>query len=245
MKKTILTIVLLFSVLVRAQENYKYIIVPSQFSFFKEADKYGLNSLTKSFFETEGFTVFYDSDKLPIDVLNARCNALYANVIENNKMFTTNLNIEVKDCANKTVMLSMLGSSREKDYKTAYTVALREALNSLKGKTKVIKKSDVLMVDTEEVAVESKESFVGIIDPVDLIDSNKTTLYALPTENGFRLVDKVPNIIFELKKTSVENLFLAERGIIDSGIFYKKDNIWYFEFYKRGKLSSETVEVKF
>lgn len=245
MKKTLLIIIVLFSIFIQAQENYKYIIIPSQFSFFKEADKYGLNTLTKSFFEAEGFTVFYDSDELPIDILNARCNALYANVIESNKMFTTNLSVEVKDCANKAVAISMLGSSREKDFKTAYTVALRDALTSLKGKTKINKVATDLMVDTKEITSEGNENFVGVIDPVDLIDSNKTTLYALPTETGFRLVDRIPNIIFELKKTSVENLFLAERGIIDSGIFYKKDNVWYFEFYKRGKLSSETVEVKF
>jgi preprotein translocase subunit SecD len=242
MKKTVLTIIVLFSIFIQAQENYKYVIIPSQFSFFKEADKYGLNSLTKSFFETEGFTVYYDTDKLPNEILNARCNALHVEVTENNKMFTTNLSVQVKDCTNKTVALSLLGSSRDKDFQLANTSALRDALTSLKGKLKFkINENSV----KQTVAVEDKESFVGEIDEQDMVVSNKNLLYALPTATGFKLVDNTPNIIFELKRTSVENMFLAERGIIDSGIFYKTGDVWYFEFYKRGKLSSETVEVKF
>ncbi|MDP5097113.1 MAG: hypothetical protein NWP90_05435, partial [Flavobacterium sp.] len=55
MKKIILIITFFLSSISFAQESYKYIIIPSQFSFFKEANKYGLNELTKSFFEKEGF----------------------------------------------------------------------------------------------------------------------------------------------------------------------------------------------
>ena len=48
MKKIILIVTILFSTILIAQENYKYIVIPSQFPFFKGANKFNLNSLSKS-----------------------------------------------------------------------------------------------------------------------------------------------------------------------------------------------------
>ena len=89
MKKNILIIAMFLSSISFAQENYKYIIVPAQFSFLKEVNKYGLNELSKSFFQSEGFEVYYDNDKLPEELAKNRCMALYANALESNNMFVT------------------------------------------------------------------------------------------------------------------------------------------------------------
>ena len=102
-----------------AQESYKYIIIPSQFSFFTEPNKYGLNELTKAFFQSEGFEVYYDNDKFPDELFKNRCLALFVDVTENNGIFTTKVNFEFKDCYNKVVLISDQGTSREKDYQKA------------------------------------------------------------------------------------------------------------------------------
>lgn len=243
MRKIILIVTILFSTILIAQENYKYVIIPSQFSFFKEANKYNLNTLTKSYFESEGFTVFFDSDQLSDEISKNRCLALYANAVENNSMFLTRLTVVVKDCKNNVLVTSEEGSSREKDYDRAYNQALRAALTSLKGKLKI--KLDKDFIDNVEIPEKPSVLDSLIPDSKEIIEGNKNLLYALPTETGYKLVNAIPNVIFELQKTTIENLYLAERGMMDNGIFYKKENNWVYEFYKKGKLVIETVEVKF
>ena len=73
---------------------------------------------------------------------------------------------------------------------------------------------------------------------------NETSLYAIPIQNGFKLVDAVPNVIFELLATSMENVYSAKKGNA-TGTFLKKNNEWYFEYYQNEMLVSEKVNVKF
>ena len=47
----------------------------------------------KSFFETEGFQVYYTTDNLPKEIANNRCNALFADVVENNSLFVSKLEV--------------------------------------------------------------------------------------------------------------------------------------------------------
>ena len=243
MKKMTFIVAIVFSLLTQAQEKYKYVVVPEQFSFFKEANKYNLNSLTKSFFESEGFTVFYDTDDLPEELLKNRCFALYVNVVENNSMFITKNTVEVKDCKNKVLATSIEGTSREKDFDRAYNQALRTALTSLKGKLNLTTENLVASSKVEQ-ALEKPKVLEDLI-PVGKELGNKNLLYALPTNIGFKLVNAIPNVIFKLQKTSIDNLYLAERGMMDNGLFYKKGESWFYEYYKNDKLIIEKIEVKF
>jgi hypothetical protein len=243
MKKMTFIVAIVFSLLTQAQEKYKYVVVPEQFSFFKEANKYNLNSLTKSFFESEGFTVFYDTDDLPEELLKNRCFALYVNVVENNSMFITKNTVEVKDCKNKVLATSIEGTSREKDFDRAYNQALRTALTSLKGKLNLTSENVVASSRVEQVL--EKPKVLEDLIPVGKELENKNLLYALPTNIGFKLVNAIPNVIFKLQKTSIDNLYLAERGMMDNGLFYKKGESWFYEYYKNDKLIIEKIEVKF
>ncbi|NHN26044.1 hypothetical protein FIA58_010190 [Flavobacterium jejuense] len=244
MRKIVLILIIVFSLFSQAQEKYKYVVVPGQFSFFKEPNKYNLNSLTKSFFETEGFVVFYDTENLPNELLKNRCLALYVNVLENNSMFMTKITVNVKDCKNEVLVISEEGSSREKDYDKAYNQTLRTALTSLKGKLNFKTSENLTGLVDQQIVPEKKGALEDLI-PVSKEIGNKSALYALPTETGFKLVNAIPNVIFELQKTSIDNLFLGERGMMDNGIFYKKDESWFYEYYKKDKLIIEKVDVKF
>ncbi|RAK22778.1 hypothetical protein B0I03_104304 [Flavobacterium aquaticum] len=241
MKKVVLIIGLFLSFVSVAQESYKYIIIPSQFSFFTEPNKFGLNELSKSFFQSEGFEVYYDNEKLPDELSKNRCLALYANALENNNMFVTKIHFELKDCTNNVLLKSELGTSREKQYKLAYTQTFREALSSLKGKIN-FKKADV--IQNVEVVETPKE--VVEVSKNEIITSNEATntLFAIPTANGYKLVNDKPETIFVLKKTSAENVFLAHKDS-RSGVLMKKTSGWFFEYYEGDKLFSENVEVKF
>src|SRR5690606_10007304 len=110
--------------------QYKYIIVPSKLDAQKKAGQFGLNNLTKMFLEKNGYTVYYDTDILPLDVSGESCNKAYLNVFEDNSFRKTKLRVEIKDCRNAVLFVSDYGESTEKDNHVAYNFALRSAFKS-------------------------------------------------------------------------------------------------------------------
>jgi len=116
-----------------AQESinhYKYVIVPTKYSFFDEADKYQINSLTKFLFNKYGYTAFFPDDKLPQELEKNSCLALYVDVVEFKALFKTKLRIDLDDCGGKLVMSSKVGETREKQFDKAYNLALRDAFET-------------------------------------------------------------------------------------------------------------------
>jgi hypothetical protein len=111
--------------------NYKYVVVPEKFNFLKQKDQYSLNSLTKGLLEYKGFTVYFDNAELPGEVANNKCLALSADVLEKSGMFSTTITLVLKDCKGNIVFKSKEGTSREKEFKIAYNMALRDAFTSL------------------------------------------------------------------------------------------------------------------
>lgn len=233
MKKLVLLIVLLVNCLSFAQESYKYAIIPKKFNFFKEENKYDLNVITKSFFENQGFEVYFNSDILPDELSENRCASIYVDAFEESSLFLTKVYFEVKDCSNNILIKSELGTSREKDYKKAFNEAFGKALNSIKNKLD-FKRSDsnkdMVLKSGKEVVFKSKEL--------------QYSLFAIPTSTGYKLVNEKPETVFLLYKTSDNFVFLAIKGEI-RGVFIKKNDQWLFEHYEGENLISEVVDVKF
>lgn len=233
MKKLVLLIVLLVNCLSFAQESYKYAIIPKKFNFFKEENKYDLNVITKSFFENQGFEVYFNSDILPDELSENRCASIYVDAFEESSLFLTKVYFEVKDCSNNILIKSELGTSREKDYKKAFNEAFGKALNSIKNKL-YFKRSDsnkdMVLKSEKEVVFKSKEL--------------QYSLFAIPTSTGYKLVNEKPETVFLLYKTSDNFVFLAIKGEI-KGVFIKKNDQWLFEHYEGENLISEVVDVKF
>ena len=237
MKKVVLLFVLFVYSFSFAQENYNYIILPKKFSIFKEENKYSLNAISKSFFEREGFQVFYESDEFPEDLAKNRCLALFVDVTENNGIFTTKVNFEFKDCYNKVVLVSDQGTSREKDYQKAYMEAFRGALNSTKGFLKI-----------KNTTIKSSEKANEVVESVPSKKTNAiintSELKAVATDTGYNLVDYSGHTVFYLYSTSLDTVFLAGKEIY-KGVLLKKNNGWFFEYDFDGKVYSEKVEVRF
>ena len=241
MKKIALLLLLVSYTFSFAQEKYKYIIVPKKFEFFKEENKYNTSYITKSFFEKEGFQVFYDTDYFPDELAKNRCLALFVNAIENNSLLNTKINFEIKDCFNKVVYVSNQGESREKELKTAYTLAFRQALSSMSGmlnfKSSQIKKETLPIIEADKIVAKD-------IKVVNKTGVNSNQLFAIPTESGYKIVDSAPKTIMIIHKTSHSDVFIAEKDDC-IGVFLKKINGWFFEYYQKEILVSEKVEVKF
>lgn len=237
--------------------NYKYVLVPEKFSFLKEQDQYRLNTLTKFLLTEKGFEAYYDNFELPTAIANNKCDALHAEVLEKNGMFTTNLTLLLKDCKGNIIFKSKQGKSREKEYKTSYNLALRDAFTSLDevkyAYNGTVNADQQIATTTTAVAapvvatatVPVSAAVIATVKPV-VAESNQPagTLYAQPTVNGYQLIDTTPKKVLTLWRTSVQDYFIADNGTAN-GIVLKKSGEWFFEYYKDSKLMAEKLLIKF
>ncbi len=236
MKKYFILIALLSTFIGFSQtiNDYKYAIVPSKFSFLKEKDAYRLNNLTKLFMEKYGFVTYYDTDSLPVELANQNCNKVYLDVLSKGNMFTTKLTIVIKDCQNKILFTSVEGKSREKEYKVAYTQALREAFASFAELNyKYEEKTNHANDNNNNENLNENKSI-----------NNPIILFAQPITNGFQLIDNTPSVVMKIYNTSVKDCYIATKASI-TGILVSKEGKWFFEYYENEKLISELIEVKF
>ena len=242
--------------------DYKYVIVPRQYDFLKGTDKYQLNSLTKFLLEKENFNVFFNDDRFPDDLYKDRCSAIYANVTEHKSMFKTKLLVELKDCNNNVLFVTREGSSKEKDYVKAYHGALRDAFQSFKAikynYEPTLTKQEVVEVTPveEQIATKAiskeviKEEVAAIkeeIKPMDespVIKKSKTSniLYAQITDNGFQLMDKTPMVVYKIKRTGLNNVYLVDGK---NAIIYKNGESWMLEYYQNNTLKQDVLNIKF
>jgi len=134
MKKLLTGIFLFGFVLMSSAQdlnNYKYIIVPETFSFTDGVDQYRLNSLTKFLFEKNGFNTVMKTEDKPVDLKNDPCLGLNTNITDNSNLFVTKLTLQLIDCGGNVVFETKEGSTRAKDFKTAYHEALRDAFSTV------------------------------------------------------------------------------------------------------------------
>jgi hypothetical protein len=112
--------------------NYKYIIVPTKFEAFKNENQYQTSTLIKYHLVENGFTAVYDND-MPADLVANRCLGLLLNLKDDSSMFTTKVTLTLKDCLSNVVYTTVEGVSKEKDYKSAFSEAIKECFQSLSG----------------------------------------------------------------------------------------------------------------
>lgn len=229
--------------------NYQYAIVPEKMSFLKEKDQYRLNTLLKLYLDEKGFKTFYDSAELPPEVAANKCAALKVDVTEKKTMFTTKLTFVMKDCLGNTVFTSKEGISREKEYKTAYNLALRDALTSLDEAHYAYNGAAAQQIDRPSAPAPVPTPVKADAAPAQpattqTVNIPAGTLYAQPTATGYQLIDTTPKIVLTLFKTSGEDYFIAENNNAH-GIVFKKNGEWFFEYYNNGKLTTDKLAVKF
>ncbi|MEP5339292.1 MAG: hypothetical protein ABJL44_08510 [Algibacter sp.] len=267
--------------------EYKYIIVPKQFSFLKSPDEHRMNSLAKFLFEKQGFTAFMEGEEYPTDFYDNRCAALKADVSKESGMFKTKLKMILKDCNDQVVYTSGIGESREKEFGKAYNEAVRNTFKSLealnykytpkKGQIVVAKQSkpevknevaanEIQKLKEEiqtlkkqkeakaakaiaskpEIVAPVKKEFVKVkevaVKTVVVTTAKSGVLYAQETENGYQLVDSSPKVIYKIKNTSLNKVFLVEGK---NAIIYKKGDNWITEYYVGNTLKQETLNIKF
>lgn len=223
--------------------NYKYVLIPEKFSFSKEEDQYGLNSLTKSLLEEKGFTAYFDNSEVPKELAGNKCNALNVEVLQRKSLFVTNLTVLLKDCQGNILFKSKEGKSREKEFMTSYNLALRDAFESLKEVPYAY--NGTVHTVPQVVALTPAPTPVPAPAPkVEELKAAAGTLYAQATANGYQLIDTTPKIVLTLLKTSAQDYFIADNGV-SHGIVLKRNGEWYFEYYKDNTFFAQKLMIKF
>lgn len=251
MKVIALILAISFSVIARAQNtinNYKYVLIPEQFDIFKQDDQYGMNTLTKYYLENIGFKTFMTKDVLPADIINNKCSALSADLIEKKKFLSTGLTLVLKDCQGNIVYKSPEGVSREKEWNAAYREALAKAFSSLSAAQYKYDSTGTVQATqpTQNVspAPVTTPAATPVAAPATTTTDNKDVLYAQANTNGYQLIDTSPKKVMTLLKTSQPDSFIADNGV-EKGIVFRKNGEWFFEYYRNDTLVSQKLIIKF
>lgn len=115
---------------------------------------------------------------------------------------------------------------------------LKEEIQSLKEEQKEVAENNVKQ---EEKAVEKSVAETEVLKE-NIIEGTSNILYAQKIDKGFQLVDSSPKVVYRIKETGANNVFLIENK---SAIIYKSGDTWVLEFYSNGELQQETLNIKF
>ncbi len=259
----------------RSINDYKYVVVPAQYGFLSEDDKYQLNSLTKFLFNKYGYNAFMEGEEFPADLQENGCLAMYANLLENSSLLKTKLQLEVKDCNGTVIMRSDTGETKEKAYDKAFNLALRQAFESFQyaeyryvpitgpgvSKTseakpmeeKVIEEEIAVMTENEETRepmkmVEVKEIPVESATVGEKID---TEMVIVKEPSDLLYAQPIANG-FQIVDTEPKKVMvLYKSGLKDVFIVEGKDAVVYKKdgiwYYDEynSKLETKTLNIKF
>ncbi len=235
----ILILFLLCGYIAAAQSinDYKYAIVPVRFEVQKSPHQYGLNELTRKYFEQLGFTVYFDDQELPKSSGDA-CEKLYVDVVGSNSMFRTELKVVLKDCRNALIYQSPEFKDRNKNNYYAYNMALRNALKSIgeSGYNYTGPAAALPAGDTQTVIL--SEDFGSALTKETYVLQAKTV------ENGFELMDNDAKTVLRMYKTSQPEVFTATDGV-SNGVVFKTGSQWIYEYYESGKKNSRSLNIRF
>ncbi|MFO8147551.1 MAG: hypothetical protein R6U03_09205, partial [Gillisia sp.] len=172
-----------------------------EYNFTEEPDKFQLNSLTKFLFDKYGFEAYLENEELPEDLKSNRCKALFADVENESGLFVTKLVVVLKDCQNEKVFVSEEGRSRDKEFKTAYQQALRDAFVSIAAlnynyqPTKTLVEKTVIVSAVPSVTETKQDSIVEVSAIPSVIQK---------TQDSIVEVSAIPSMIEKEQDSIVE-----------------------------------------
>jgi hypothetical protein len=252
--KIFVFITVLFGVITSALgqdvQDYQYVKVPEKFDFLKEENQYQLNALTAFLFDKKGYEVNF-RENIPAGI--DPCEVLQADVHSSSGLFRSRLYFSLKNCKNETVFTSDTGVSREKDFKTSYHEALRNAFESLEefdpSKKEILIDPNVSSDEIEALEEQQREIFADSAvkeqetEPEKASSAEKVAMetasegkkftngplsYVLkPTSNGFELFKEGDREKFAtlLKSGGGNNFLYASKNISGNAFFDTSGNL--------------------
>jgi len=187
--------------------------------------------------------------KLLIELIN--CNGL--------TVYTTQVGESREKDFSKSYSESLRNAFKELEtinYKYLPTGKVSESVaKETNNQTEVVNQIAELKAEIENLKQEKEKQVVAINDEpkenVPNVEVPKVTvsnenvsgvLYAQAIENGFQLVDSTPKVVYKIKNTSMENMFLVEGR---NATLYKKGDKWIMEYYENNVLKQDSLNIKF
>lgn len=192
--------------------DYKYVVVPTQFDFAAGKDKYRMNTLTRYLFKQDGFLTFYDKEQHPEDLSNDPCLALYADVKNIPSSLSIKVKIELLDCKGNLVFVSDEGRTKVKSFEKGYPLAIREAFES-------VKLLDYKYEPSQSPSVTAKKSDTVNLDATNRGESQKAKEAAAEIE---RLQEEV-NLLKD--KEEKAKIILAKELVVKNEQIAKKKEV--------------------
>ncbi|MEM9364194.1 MAG: hypothetical protein AAGA43_16250 [Bacteroidota bacterium] len=178
------TLVMGFNAFAQFNE-YKYIIVPKKFDSFRKENMHQTSTNIKFLLTQKGFNAVYD-DAMPEDLFNNRCLGLIVNLQDDSSFFTTKVSLVFKDCRSVEVFRTVEGKSKLKEFRPAYSQAIRAAFVSFDG------------MDYTYQPKDGKK------------ESPKEETLVLNFKNDVKTLDEEPKeVILEQKATTEEQVYKA------------------------------------
>ena len=230
MKKLVFLVAFLF-VSIMFSQTKEPILIKHKYDFQKVNDSYNINNMFKGIL-LSSFDVYFEEDELPIELAQNRCKALTGVLVDNSNMFYTKLKFQIKDCQNKILFESEEMKSKEKSSQDGY-------IEVIKLLAPEVKKFLVLRKQMNNGVIEPlKMETVNTVTPVTESTPSNSKYKFLEIQNGFAILDATPKVVLQIYKTSVQDVYIADK-FGKKGVFYKKEDKWYFEYYENDNLVNE------
>ncbi|AJR02478.1 hypothetical protein [Siansivirga zeaxanthinifaciens] len=115
---------------------------------------------------------------------------------------------------------------------------LKEELKTLKEEkqTEVVETAKPKVVEVVKVTkAKTEETTKALPIPSGI-------LYAQAIENGFQLVDSTPKVVYKIRKTGIDGVYMVENN---NATIYKKGADWIIEYYENNVLKQDVLNIKF
>lgn len=227
--------------LLTAQTNldqYKYVSVPNRFDFMKSSDQFQISSLAKFLLTKNKFTVLENLEKYPADLAANQCLLLNLNVEQIKGFLKTKLEVQFLNCKNQMVFKSDIGMSREKDFKTAYHQALRDAFSSVSEANYKFNEA-IDTVSTNDPPISVKRAVSTPMQATDLSSSKfNSEILMTQTSYGFDMKDPDGIVVYSLYQTMSDGIYIIDKL---PGIVYKRGNRFVREYISNQKIIIEPL----
>ena len=241
-KKLTTLLLLLFSMFNFAQtvNNYELVLLPVRFDFQSKENQYRVSTILKIGLSEVGFKVMYSNEYAKIAEYQP-CQILIVKLKEVPTFLKTKFTMQLVDCEGNILYETPVAQSKEKAFEAAHRECMEQIVGFLKEMNYKFEGEKVLTNEEESTLIPT-----STLDDktADFKVNLQKTLYAQPTENGFQLVDTTPQVVIKLFKTSQPDFYSAQFLNL-TGMVFKKDNQWFFEYSDNGDLKTVTLDVKF
>ena len=233
MKKLSVLFSIFLIVLIKSQtvSDYKYIVIPSEFTDFKDSKSFGLTTIIEKSLRSKKYVVLSESkSEWPSEALQNPCGILSADLSDDSNMFRNKLILQFKDCNNK-VVFNEKGSSMIKEFEPGFQDALKQTLVKIpvsNPTTTVNKIAET--TSTEPIKKQLQDSKETILQTSNFVRYSNGTISVqkIQIDNSqFILVDGNSSVPFAtLKSTTKEGVFRVKLGSGESTIgYYENANI--------------------